>query len=143
MLVAEAFGRIVSGLIMKKIIIIFIVLILGTLGVILLKNGTNSSDANVQLNNQAQTNLANNEVIIHDFKFSPEKITVKKGTTVKWMNQDDASHDISPDNPSEDFKPSELLAKGQSYSATFNTIGSYSYHCAPHPYMKAIVEVIE
>jgi plastocyanin len=128
---------------MKKIVIIFIVLILGAIGVILLKNGTNSPDTNVQQNSSAPTNQVENEIIIHNFAFKPKKITVKKGTTVKWINQDDASHDITPDNPSVDFKASELLAKGQTYSATFNTIGSYSYYCSPHPYMKAIVEVTE
>ena len=37
----------------------------------------------------------------------------------------------------------ELLAKVESYSWTFNTVGTYTYHCSPHPYMKGIVEVVE
>lgn len=84
-----------------------------------------------------------NEVAISNFEFTPAKLTVKKGTTVTWTNQDSARHDIAPDKQGEMFKRSKLLAKGESYSATFDTVGSYSYHCTPHPYMKAVIEVTE
>lgn len=84
-----------------------------------------------------------NEVTIKNFSFQPQKIQVKKGTTVTWTNQDDARHDVTPDNPSEDFKASELLAKGESYSFTFDKVGEYSYFCSPHPYMVGVVEVVE
>lgn len=83
------------------------------------------------------------KVAIQNFAFSPAKIRVKKGTTVTWTNQDSARHDITPDQPSDAFKASELLAQGESYSFTFNTVGTYSYYCSPHPYMKASVEVVE
>lgn len=84
-----------------------------------------------------------NEVFIKGFAFGPAKMTIKKGTKVTWTNKDDAHHDISPDKASPDFTASELLSNGQSYSYTFNTAGSYSYHCTPHPYMKAVIEVTE
>lgn len=84
-----------------------------------------------------------NKVDIKDFDFQPQTITVKKGTTVTWTNQDVAKHDINPDSESDNFKASELLAKGESYSWTFNTAGTYTYHCSPHPYMKATVIVTE
>lgn len=84
-----------------------------------------------------------NEVNIVDFNFSPETLTIKKGTTVTWTNQDEARHDVTPDEPGEAFQGSELLAKGETYSFTFDTVGTYSYYCSPHPYMKATVEVTE
>jgi plastocyanin len=84
-----------------------------------------------------------NEVIINDFALNPEKMTVKKGTTVTWTNNDPARHDIMPDEESANFKPSQLLAKGDSYSFTFGAAGIYNYHCSPHPYMKATIEVTE
>lgn len=82
-------------------------------------------------------------VDIKDYKFAPPKIQVKKGTAVTWVNQDGVRHDITPDQESEDFKSSELLGKGESYTFTFNTAGTYTYHCTPHPYMKGSVEVVE
>ncbi len=83
------------------------------------------------------------QVDIKDYAFGPQKITIKKGTTVTWTNQDSAKHDVMPDDESDAFKASQLLGKGESYSFTFNTAGTYSYFCSPHPYMKASVEVVE
>ncbi len=84
-----------------------------------------------------------NTVDIKDYAFSPAKIQVKKGTSVTWTNQDTVRHDVTPDQESDNFKASKLLDKGESYSYTFDTIGTYSYNCSPHPYMKGTVEVIE
>lgn len=80
---------------------------------------------------------------IADFAFTQKTLKVKKGTKVTWTNQDSARHDVMPDQESDGFMGSELLSKGESYSYTFDTPGSYEYHCTPHPYMKAKVEVVE
>ena len=80
---------------------------------------------------------------IKDFAFSKSAVKIKKGTKVVWTNQDSARHDVMPDTESAAFKGSELLAQGESYEFTFDTVGTYSYHCSPHPYMKASVEVVE
>lgn len=100
---------------------------------------TGSTSATSNENAMKETNA----VEIKDFDFGPHTISVKVGTKVTWTNQDSAHHDITPDSESADFMPSELLAKGESYSFTFNKAGSYAYHCSPHPYMKATVEVTE
>ncbi len=83
------------------------------------------------------------KVTMEDFAFVPAKIKVKKGTTVTWTNQDSAKHNVAPDMPSAEFKEGELIGKDGNYSFTFNTVGSFSYYCSPHPYMKASVEVVE
>ena len=83
------------------------------------------------------------EVSIQDYAYAPATITVKKGTKVTWTNKDSARLDVTPDNESSDFKASELLAKGESYSVTFNSTGTYSYYCSPHTYMKGTVVVTE
>ncbi len=97
---------------------------------------TTKSDENAEAQ---QTNT----VAIEDFSYQPQKIQIKKGTTVTWTNKDEARHDITPDSPSDDFKASELLKQGESYSFTFDKVGTYTYFCSPHPYMKGTVEVIE
>ncbi len=84
-----------------------------------------------------------NMVTYKDFEVVPKTIKVKKGTTVTWTNDDTAKHDVTPDQETAEFKASQLFGKGETYSVTFNTQGTYSYYCSPHPYMKGTVEVTE
>ena len=132
---------------MKKpvILIVIIVAVLGVIGL-----GVTRSDKPIDMHDSMQTHTTTkempkaNEVYIQDFSFTPNKLTIKKGTTITWTNKDAAHHDINPDKDYGDaFKPSKLLGKGEAYSFTFNTAGTYSYHCTPHPYMKATIEVTE
>ena len=75
---------------------------------------------------------------ISGFKFSPAKVTVKKGTVVRWVNGDPIGHTITGDNGGPD---SAILEKGGSYSYTFSDAGVFNYHCTPHQVMKGAVEV--
>jgi amicyanin len=84
---------------------------------------------------------AANSVTIENYKFGPATMTVKVGTKVTWTNQDTVKHTVTVD--SGDGPKSELFGKGQTFSYTFTKAGSYSYHCEPHPYMKATVTVTE
>ena len=81
--------------------------------------------------------IASNAIAIQNFAFSPTTLTVKKGTAVIWTNNDSAAHQIK----SAAFN-SNLLSKGQSFSFTFNDIGTFDYSCAIHSSMtgKIIVE---
>lgn len=91
----------------------------------------------------SQQQSTSNSVTIRNYEFTPSKVTVKKGTTVTWTNDDGVKHDIRPVNETDEFKASQLLGKGESYSVTIDTVGTYDYICSPHPYMKGTVEVVE
>lgn len=82
-------------------------------------------------------------VDIKDMAFSPASVTVKAGTTVRWTNRDAEEHDVTPDQPNADFQGSELLSQNQTYEWTFDTLGTYTYHCGPHPQMRGTVIVNE
>jgi amicyanin len=84
----------------------------------------------------AQTTAQTGQVTIKDFAFGPSSLTVKKGDTVTWTNQDSAPHQIAGTN----FK-SEMLSNGGTYSFTFNEAGTFDYHCSIHPLMKGTVVV--
>lgn len=84
---------------------------------------------------------ATNMVTISNFKFGPKNITVKKGTTVTWVNKDSVAHTVTADNmPGPD---SPLMGEGESYSYKFDNTGSHPYFCKPHTYMKASVTVTD
>ncbi len=80
-------------------------------------------------------------VEISNFAYSPKVIEVKVGTTVTWTNKDGVKHDVKSDNGNTLDGP--LLAKGETWSYTFEEAGTFDYHCSPHPYMKGSVIVTE
>jgi plastocyanin len=79
-----------------------------------------------------------NSVAIVDFAFNPTSVTVKAGTTVNWMNNGSTTHTVTADDGSFD---SGNLNGGASFSHTFASAGTFSYHCSIHSSMKATVTV--
>jgi len=77
-------------------------------------------------------------VSIKNFAFNPPNATVAPGTTVTWVNNDQAPHTATANNGAFD---SGTLQPGQSYSFTFDKPGTYAYHCNIHPDMTATVTV--
>jgi plastocyanin len=80
-------------------------------------------------------------VNIEDFAFAKKTLTVKKGTTVKWVNKDDMEHTVTADVSGKGGPNSKLFGKGKSYSWKATKKGTFKYHCKPHTYMKATVIV--
>ena len=80
------------------------------------------------------------DVAIVGFAFSADTITVPVGTTVRWTNQDVASH-TSTSDPGGAIWDSGTLSTGQDYSYTFNSTGDFPYLCTIHPSMKGMVKV--
>ena len=77
-------------------------------------------------------------VTIDNFVFSPERVTVKVGTTVTWTNHDDIPHTVAAKDRA--FK-SKVMDTDESYSFTFSTPGEYSYFCSLHPHMVGTIVV--
>lgn len=85
-------------------------------------------------------------VNILNFAFAPTPLTVKKGTTVTFINKDSAPHTVTPSDVTSvaltDFG-SDILSNGQSYSYTFTKAGTWNYFCGVHPSMVGAVTVEE
>jgi quinohemoprotein ethanol dehydrogenase len=72
-------------------------------------------------------------VKIADYAFSPVRITVAAGTKVTFTNAGTQPHNAAgADAGGWDVG---LLSGGEAGSVTFNKPGTYSYICAPHPFM--------
>jgi plastocyanin len=84
--------------------------------------------------------VSTNTVSIENSSFSPANIKVKKGTQVTWTNKDSLQHNVF----SSDGGPQgTLLSRGESFTFTFDKVGTFTYICQPHPFMKGSVTVTE
>lgn len=75
---------------------------------------------------------------IAGFAFQPGSITINKGDTIIWTNNDSVAHTVTADSGS---FASGMLSTGQTFSKTFSVPGTYSYYCSPHPSMRGTVIV--
>jgi plastocyanin len=67
--------------------------------------------------------------------YAPQILTIKRGTTVAWLNTDPGMvHNVGDDGGA--FQ-STLIRTDQSWSYTYNKKGTFPFHCLPHPWMKA------
>lgn len=84
---------------------------------------------------------ATKSVQVKDNKFVPTSITVKKGTTVKWIWKGKAPHDVSVTKGPVKFKSS--VKTSGSFSKKLTKAGTYRIVCTIHaPDMKMTVKVL-
>ena len=82
------------------------------------------------------------EVGIVKMQFDPQRVKIKPGDTVKWVNHEKRSnHSVLFEK--EGLPESDRLFPGESWQRTFEKPGIYPYACGPHPEMTGVVEVAE
>lgn len=77
-------------------------------------------------------------VQIAGFAFNPPALTVAAGQSVTFVNDDSVAHTSTSDDGTWD---SDHIPPGQSFSVELDQPGSYSYHCAIHPFMQGTIVV--
>jgi plastocyanin len=70
------------------------------------------------------------DIWIYDSFFSPATMTVKAGTTVRWINYGQHSHSVASQDGEWDSGP---MKRGAEYSIVLNNPGTYNYFCRYHP----------
>ena len=88
----------------------------------------NQSGTNGSVNNTNNTVAAT--ITIQNGAFNPNNLTVKTGTNVQWINNDNASHQIISDSGA--FQ-SPMLNTGGVYNFYFAKSGIFGYYCGLHP----------
>jgi len=96
-------------------------------------------------------------VRITNLTFKPAEITVRPGTTVRWVNDDPFAHDVTSgsvvsgrsarqvaksSHPDGRFH-SGGYGEGDSFEQTFDKPGKYPYFCTIHPIMTGLVTVVK
>jgi plastocyanin len=135
------------------IAVIIIIVILAVAGFIVRGNKSNTSTNNSQTStnntqpkansssSNASTQPATGTVDIKNMSFTPSQITVAKGGTVTWTNNDNTTHTVVDDLSNVGGPSSGDIAPGSSYSFTFTKTGSFQYHCSIHPSMRGTIVV--
>lgn len=129
-------------------VLVIVVIVGGVLLATGKKAGNETSNNDSHMNMQPNTNTADtakpvqtNTVAIDNFAFSPSTITVRKGTKVTWTNQDSTAHTVTATDAN--GPKSGTLNNGDSYSYTFDAVGTFEYHCNFHPDMTGTVTITE
>ncbi|NEP36098.1 MULTISPECIES: plastocyanin [unclassified Moorena] len=66
-------------------------------------------------------------------QFDKNKVTISAGDTVKWVNTKMPPHNVIFEGDAADKSHKKLVYKiGESFTATFDQPGIYSYYCQPH-----------
>jgi len=81
-------------------------------------------------------------VIIKDFKFSPQEVTVKPGDTVRWENHEKRQYHSVWFEALGEEQP-HYFFPDESYTREFGETGSFPYRCGPHPRMTGTVHVTD
>jgi plastocyanin len=74
--------------------------------------------------------------------FSSENVTIKKGETLTFLNDDSVPHNIMSTSQGNEFNLGSQLP-GASTDVTFKVAGEVQVICAIHPRMKMMVKVSE
>jgi plastocyanin len=127
--------------IMHRLMSILCIALMLSIGSVACKNqGNQSSKAAPEPGSEKTQKSEPYRVEVTNFSFSPETLEVPVGSEVTWINQDDATHTVTSD---ERIFDSDRLAKGETFSYTFEQEGTYPYHCALHSSMKGKIIVKE
>jgi plastocyanin len=79
-----------------------------------------------------------NRIVIKDFMFTPNPLTIKPGSTVTWVNMDDEPHTVVSNTHM--FRSGALDTK-ENFSFKFDGPGTYHFTCSIHPRMVGTIVV--
>jgi plastocyanin len=82
-----------------------------------------------------------NQIVIKDFHFTPQTLTVKSGEKVTWINRDEEPHTVV--SVEKQFKKSSALDTDQEFTITTGAPGTYTYFCSVHPKMTGTIVVVK
>ena len=79
------------------------------------------------------------------FGFNPTELTIERGTTVKWINNDTTTHTVTSGKPGSSTIgtafDSSYMNEGDVYLHEFNNKKTYDYYCTMYPFMKGKIIV--
>jgi len=86
--------------------------------------------------------------------FEPKSARGIMGVSNKviWTNGDTFAHTVTSDEPAyldqingkfDSLSQEGAILPGKTFEFTFTKVGTYRYHCEPHPWMEGTIEIVE
>jgi plastocyanin len=79
-----------------------------------------------------------NRIVVKNFMFTPNALTIKAGATVTWANMDEEPHTVTSDAG---LFRSGALDTNDKFSFKFDKPGTYHFTCSIHPRMVGTIVV--
>ena len=132
----------------STILIIVLVIVLAIGGALALTHKSNNSSGYSSSNNASSSSSSNTtnaaaagSIDIKNMMFTPPQISIAKGGSVTWTNNDSTTHTVVDDLTNVGGPASGDIAPGSTYSFKFEKTGSFQYHCSIHPSMRGTIVV--
>lgn len=81
------------------------------------------------------SNGSGNNVVVIDalsfYAFDPDDLTIEPGTTIRWVNDANVAHTVTPDGH-ETWEEATLSSQGDTFEHTFDSEGTFEYECIFH-----------
>ena len=135
---------------MKKNLIIFSIVSIVGISFYLFKSDSFSLKNEELLKFLNRDQITSNDTVVHitEAGFEPEKVVIKKGNRVVWINEKESySWPASDPHPTHEnysgFDPEEPFRNGEAWAYRFELGGNWQYHDHLKPSSLGIVEVRE
>lgn len=102
-----------------------------------------SNDSQGESSDQATAAPAAVEIAVAQFKYTPARLEIAAGGTVRWLNSDEILHTATAGAPGQlsGAFDGEMPGAGTAFQFTFSEPGSYTYFCSRHDFMTGEVVV--
>jgi len=128
-----------TPLLKRALVALGTVLVIATAAVAVLSDKSDPSASPSAGSAPAGGGATVDRITIKSFKFMPASATVKAGTKLTFVNDDNAAH-TATSNDGSAFDTGGL-PQGKSKAVMLTKPGTYTYYCQFHPFMKATVTV--
>lgn len=114
--------------------VILALIVIGVIGV-MMSSTSESGDAD-----PGPTSVDDMDIVIgiRNYKYNPSIISIPRGATVTWLNDDKVDHTATAKNSEWD---STIIHSEESKTLKFTSPGTYNYYCTIHAYMTGTLTV--
>ncbi|WMW23295.1 hypothetical protein RE476_05570 [Methanolobus mangrovi] len=92
---------------------------------------------------ESQAIKADAIVYIDKYEFHPYSTTISSGDTVRWINNDSVAFIIKGNLVGGNSFQSPTLRKNDTFTYTFEDVGTYNYELVTHPWTNGGLIVVE